>query len=203
MTPQLGVVPHHDGSELYVSNAAPSLGEQVMVRVRIPRAFGPVIGVKTRSNPDHEPRFSDAVLVSSSHGWDWWEAPVEVENPVHGYRFLILLADGTQWWLNASGLHTIETLDFDDFKLLTSEPAPVWAAQSVMYQIFPDRFARSAAAESRALPEWAQPAEWTDEPINVGPDTPRQFFGGDLQGIEEHLDHLIRLHPQLLFHRDG
>jgi len=201
MTAPLGLIPHHDGSELYVSNAAPSLGEEVTVRVRIPRAFGPVTAVKTRSNPDHEPRFSDAVLVSagSADGWDWWEASVEVENPVHGYRFLIFLADGTQRWLNASGLHAIETLDFDDFKLLTAEPPPVWAASSVMYQIFPDRFARSAAADSRALPEWTLPAEWTDEPINIGPDAPRQFFGGDLQGIAEHLDHLTRLGVTLIY----
>ena len=29
--------PHHDGSELYVSNRAPQLGEKVTLKVRIPK----------------------------------------------------------------------------------------------------------------------------------------------------------------------
>ncbi|MEY3182002.1 MAG: hypothetical protein RL583_1162, partial [Actinomycetota bacterium] len=31
--------PHHDGSELYVSNAAPEVGESVTLRVRIPNSY--------------------------------------------------------------------------------------------------------------------------------------------------------------------
>ena len=29
--------PHHDGSELYVSNRAPHLGEKITLRIRIPK----------------------------------------------------------------------------------------------------------------------------------------------------------------------
>lgn len=193
------MLPHHDGSPRYVSNAAPALGDTVEVRVRVPHAFGPVTAVKTRSNPDHEPVYTDATKVHSEAGWDWWQAPVVVENPVHGYRFLFSLADGSHGWLNASGYATSELLDLEDFKLVAYPDAPPWAKSTVMYQIFPDRFARSSTASERQLPIWAEPAEWSDEPINIGPSTPRQFYGGDLLGIEQHLDHLVALGVTMVY----
>ncbi|HEY9499553.1 MAG TPA: glycoside hydrolase family 13 protein [Terrimesophilobacter sp.] len=191
--------PHHDGSTLYVSNPAPSLGDVVQVQVRIPQSFGQVEAVHIRSNPNHEPRFSAARKVASADGWDWWEAPVEVENPEHGYRFLFLLADGRSAWLNARGLHWVETLDAEDFLLVTYPAPPEWGARSVMYEVFPDRFARSAAADDRTPPAWARPARWSDPVVDRGPDTPLQFYGGDLAGVTEHLDHLEKLGVNLLY----
>lgn len=131
--------PHHDGSPLYVSTPTPALGDTVEVRVRVPHDFG-AVAVSTRSNPNREPRFSEASVVHSDDVWDWWQASVVVENPAHGYRFLFELADGSQRWLNATGLHEIETLDAEDFTLVgVSQPgfgAPAWARSSVMYQVF-------------------------------------------------------------------
>jgi alpha-glucosidase len=193
------LLPHHDGSPLYVSTQSPKLGDTVTVRVRIPAAFGPVAMVRTRSNPDQEPRFDDARPLASDDGFAWWAADLRVENPVHGYRFLLGLADGGHRWLNASGLHDIETLDSEDFKLVAHPAPPNWAATSVMYQVFPDRFARSAAADQRTAPDWAMPAEWNDAVEQLPPGRSHQFYGGDLDGITEHLDHLERLGVTLLY----
>jgi alpha-glucosidase len=193
------MLPHHDGSPLYVSTSAPALGDTVQVRVRVPQSLGPVTAVRTRSNPDHEPVYTDAVLIHTEDGWDWYQAPVVVENPVHGYRFFISFADGSYGYLNAGGYSSGELLDLEDFKLVAYPEPPLWAKTTVMYQIFPDRFARSSAADSRELPIWAEPAAWTDEPVNVGPSTPRQFYGGDLLGIEQHLDHLVALGVTMIY----
>jgi alpha-glucosidase len=193
VTRNLALEPHHDGSPLYVSTQAPLLGDVVRVRLRIPAAFGTVASVHTRSNPDREPRFSAASVVATIDDWAWWEADVEVENPVHGYRFLVTMQDGRDAWVNATGVHWTETLDVEDFKLIAYPEPPTWGHSSVLYQIFPDRFARSAAADERELPEWAIPAEWDDAVVGQGPETPYQFFGGDLDGVVEHLDHLERL----------
>jgi alpha-glucosidase len=191
--------PHHDGSPLYVSNPAPALGDHVRVRIRIPHEFGVVAQVRTRSNPNREPRFSVASLVTTIDGWDWWEAEIEVENPVHGYRFLLHMGDGRNLWVNSTGVHTIETLDTEDFRIVTFAPPPEWSSSRVMYQIFPDRFARSEQADDRPLPDWAEPAAWNDPVEHIGPSTPRQLYGGDLLGIEEHLDHLESLGVNLVY----
>ncbi|MGO4783294.1 glycoside hydrolase family 13 protein [Cryobacterium sp. W22_MBD10_FK3] len=193
------LLPHHDGSSLYVSTQAPNLGDTVTVRLRIPLAFGAVAMVRVRSNPDQEPRFQDARSLGSDAGYAWWVADVVVENPVHGYRFLLSMAGGGHWWVNAGGLHDIETLDSEDFKLVAHPAPPAWAASSVMYQVFPDRFARSSAAAHRAAPDWAMPAEWHDDVAQLPPGRSHQFYGGDLDGITEHLDHLERLGVNLLY----
>lgn len=193
------LLPHHDGSPLYVSNDAPVLGDVVTVRLRVPVGFGDLDAVRTRSNPDHEPEWTDAVRLGVSDGWEWWEAPITVRNPRHGYRFVLLHADGGIQWLNQTGLHRIETRDDDDFALVAHPAPPAWLHDSVMYQVFPDRFARSAQAEEHEAPDWAIPASW-DEPVDpVSPGRGRQFYGGDLPGITERLDHLVSLGVNLLY----
>ncbi|WP_040166294.1 glycoside hydrolase family 13 protein [Microbacterium gorillae] len=192
-------LPHHDGSPLYVSDSAPALGDQVRVRVRVPETYGPLRAVRTRSNPDHEPAWTDATRVGSTPGWEWWEAEVRVANPRHGYRFVFVHEDGAVHWLNQSGLHTGETLDAEDFALVAHPAPPAWLHTSVMYQIFPDRFARSTGADDRPTPDWAIPAAWTDPVDPVMPGRVAQFYGGDLDGIIEHLDHLQGLGVDLVY----
>jgi cyclomaltodextrinase len=59
---------------------------------------------------------------------------------------------------------------------------PRWVRDAVFYQIFPDRFAKSARAHK---PGPLEP--WSAPPSRHG------FKGGDLLGIAEHLDHLEAL----------
>ncbi|MGZ0212768.1 MAG: glycoside hydrolase family 13 protein [Actinomycetales bacterium] len=201
------LLPHHDGSPLHVSTQTPALGDTVTVRLRVSVGYGPLKAVRVRENPDHEPRWTGARLTGTAAGWDWWEAELVVENPRHGYRWLLVhdAAEagrgnaGRVEWLNQSGVHSIETLDAEDFALLATSAAPDWLPETVMYQVFPDRFARSAAADTHAKPEWAIAARW-DEPVDpVLPGRSQQFYGGDLDGITDHLDHLTSLGVTMLY----
>ncbi|MGL4257578.1 MAG: alpha-amylase family glycosyl hydrolase, partial [Microbacterium sp.] len=193
------LVPHHDGSALHVSALAPELGDVVRVRLRVPAGYGPLAAVRTRSNPDHEPEWTDAALLGTAGGWDWWDAPVTVRNPRHGYRWMLQHEDGRVEWLNQTGLHRIETLDAEDFALVAHPAPPAWLNEAVMYQVFPDRFARSAQADSHSTPDWAIPAEWSDPVDPVAPARSQQFYGGDLDGVVEKLDHLALLGVNLLY----
>lgn len=193
------LLPHHDGSPLYVSDLAPQLGDVVTVRLRVPAGYGPLRAVRTRSNPDHEPEWTDAAPLGTADGWEWWEAPVTVRNPRHGYRWLLVHDGGGAQWLNQTGLHAIETRDAEDFALVTSPAPPDWLADAVMYQVFPDRFARSAQADRHPTPHWAIPARWDDPVDPVMPGRSQQFYGGDLDGVVEKLDHLVSLGVNLLY----
>lgn len=191
--------PHHDGSDLYVSNLAPSLGDTVSVRLRVPADYPELDAVLVRTDHDHEPGWAEAVQLGTVDGWTWWQADVRVHNPYNRYRWLIRPTSGPALWLNQAGLSKIEVADRDDFVLLATPPAPEWLANSVMYQIFPDRFARSAQADQHPTPEWAIPAKWDDPVDPVMPGRSQQFYGGDLDGIIEHLDHLESLGVTLIY----
>ena len=65
-----------------------------------------------------------------------------------------------------------------------------------MYQVFPDRFARSAEADTHETPDWAIPAAWDDPVDPVNPGRSQQFYGGDgivKKGIEDTLKSVGRL----------
>jgi hypothetical protein len=55
-------------------------------------------------------------------------------------------------WVDGTGTHDHDVTDAFDFRVSTHGAAPAWVRDSVVYQIFPDRFARSSAADERALP---------------------------------------------------
>lgn len=195
----LSARPHHDGSALYVSAEGVGVGDTVLLRVRVPADFGVANAVHVRSTPNREPRFDAARVIADIDGVQWWQASVVLENPVLSYRFLLTFADGTLSWLNATGVHTIDTVDAADFRFTTFAPPPAWAASAVMYQVFPDRFARSREADDRPVPDWAIPAAWSEPVSRSRPETSLQFYGGDLAGIEERLDHLTRLGISVLY----
>lgn len=83
--------------------------------------------------------------------------------------------------------------------ILTTYPGPpTWAADAVIYQIFPDRFARSGRVTAQD-PEWVRRADW-DDPIRWGQDGAlQQIYGGDLWGVAERLDHLADLGANLIY----
>lgn len=198
--------PHHDGSALYFPERAPALGEVVTVRLFVPHSADGAPGataVTLRAVHDGEPHLEAAKPEYSNPAGTWWCAPLRVVNPVTRYRFLLTGPPGSfagaYTWLNAKGTHRREVTDTADFRAVAHPPVPGWVADAVVYQVFPDRFGRSAAADARPLPAWAKPAAWDDAVTHQGPDTPLQFFGGDLPGIAGHLDHLVELGATVLY----
>ena len=65
---------------------------------------------------------------------------------------------------------------------------PPWAKDAIFYQIFPERFANGDASND---PPGTEP--WGGTP------TPRNYFGGDLKGIIDHLDYVSSLGVNALY----
>jgi alpha-glucosidase len=164
---------------------------------------GVVERVSVRVLQDGEPRFERAVVDQgrSDEHETWWRADLLARNRVVSYRWLLAGGPVGWAWVNGAGVHLRDVPDSGDFRLVAYEPAaPDWPLDSVVYQVFPDRFARSAAADTRPLPNWARPARW-DDPVDLTSPTAvgRQLYGGDLDGITEHLDHLVDLGVDVLY----
>lgn len=190
--------PHHDGSELYVLEAPDAPGGQATVRLRVPHAAA-AGRVLLRTVRDGEPAVVEAVRDADGEDETWWRASFPVTAESGRYRWLLDRGDDGYAWLNGAGLAATDVSDADDFVLACDPGAPDWHAGSVVYQIFPDRFARSGAAGLDDLPDWAIPRPWDSLPEGRGPNTPYEWFGGDLPGIEQHLEHIARLGANVLY----
>jgi alpha-glucosidase len=182
-------LPHHDGSEIYVSNSAPKLGEKITLRIRVPKAYT-FAKAFIRIYEDGEPRSYELKQEKKSSIESWWKVQVSVVNQKISYRF-VFISESKYEWLNARGMSDHDVHSNDDFKIVALPEYPRWIRSSVFYQIFPDRFAKSSI--KKEIPDWATPREWDEAPRGRDKTTGTELFGGDLQGVEEHLDHLKKL----------
>jgi alpha-glucosidase len=187
--------PHHDGSELYVLESPEEPGGPAIVRIRAPR--GAAENVWLRYVADGEPRTVEAAVDEERDDETWWRAELSVPNPTVRYRWLLDGGSVGYRWVNGRGLHAHDVAGADDFVLSIGSGAPSWHARSVVYQIFPDRFA--AGASGAELPGWAVPRAWDTPPEGRSANTPYELYGGDLPGIEQRLDHVADLGADVLY----
>jgi alpha-glucosidase len=187
--------PHHDGSELYVVERPEELGGTAVLRMRA--RTGAADKVLLRFVSDGEPKVVEAVVDEEAHGETWWRAELDAVNPVTRYRWLLAGGETGYSWLTGRGVFAYEVSGGGDFALTVAPAAPAWHEESVVYEIFPDRFASSGA--ERTPPDWAVPREWDSLPEGRSRNTAFEWFGGDLPGIEQHLDHVESLGANVLY----
>ena len=126
--------------------------------------------------------------LASDELFDYWEC--EAVPPYRRLKYGFLLESGREKrWMTEYGFLTEPPANPDRlFEYPFINPSnvfetPEWVKDAVFYQIFPERFANGDPSND---PEGALP--WgSAEP------TPTNFFGGDLQGVIDHLDHLSEL----------
>jgi glycosidase len=119
-----------------------------------------------------------------------WTASVELADG-DLYSLAFLDAEHRAYYLTTVGFAgAVERLDrwTVDLAAIPLIDTPEWVEGAVIYQIFPDRFANGDPSTD---PEGVDP--WGAEPRRDG------FQGGDLAGIEQHLDHLERLGVDVLY----
>ena len=126
--------------------------------------------------------------------YDYWQIAVTEPKKRLAYAFDITGADGTRTVYTDRGylqpddhaalndLNTYFRMPF--FQEIDMFHAPEWVKKTVWYQIFPDRFANGDQSNDPAGTK-----KW-----NANDHPGRQdFYGGDLQGVLDHLDHLQAL----------
>ncbi|TCZ74698.1 alpha-glycosidase [Paenibacillus albiflavus] len=119
--------------------------------------------------------------------FDYWQA--ETTPPYRRLCYSFKFTDGEETaWLTERGFQAATPVtNIGMFEYPFLNPAdiftpPAWVKDAIFYQIFPERFANGDPANDPAnvLP-WGGKPEWNS------------FFGGDLQGVMDHLDHLNEL----------
>ncbi|WP_028782009.1 alpha-glycosidase [Thalassobacillus devorans] len=124
----------------------------------------------------------------SSELHDYWKAAIKP--PYRRLRYGFEVSDGSEtsiytergFYDKAPG----DTADYFAFPFLNPADvftAPEWVRQTTWYQIFPERFGNG---DPSLNPEGTL-AWGSADP------TPTNFFGGDFQGVIDHLDYLVKL----------
>ena len=114
------------------------------------------------------------------------------------YTFRLTLQNGQHTWLGRNGLGAENDRQPWQLTVYEPRPTPQWFGDGVTYQIFPDRFCRTARPNPHGLlGQRTVHDNWDDAPrLGADPLTGRwnsDFFGGSLRGITEKLDYLKSL----------
>lgn len=120
--------------------------------------------------------------LASDELFDYWFIAISPENNRFVYQFEV--TDGTETWIMGEKGFTqdVEENRFYRFPYLNAIDvfdAPDWVKDTVWYQIFPERFANGNPGRKTNTN-----GVWGDTP------KPDSFFGGDFEGIIQHLDYL-------------
>ncbi len=193
---------HHDGSEVYVSQLYPRLGDTVRIRLRV-GVESPLKRPYLRIFPDGEQAF---IALEHSHtdtAAHWWQADLTINQPLVHYRFILEATDGV-WFYTAAGPTASLPLDSTDFRILADYDTPGWLETAVFYQIFPDRFHNGdptldpSTAEFEFHGRRSQIYPWGQPPPDDHP-FPITFYGGDIPGVIQKLDYLQELGINTLY----
>lgn len=135
-----------------------------------------------------------------------WRGEISLASgqPRRRYSFKLLWADH-QRWFTPQGFTRFPPARLEQFAIDLPDAGPQWVAGQVFYQIFPDRFARSAARDADQDAVYYHHAAgreivrkaW-DEPL-TGEAGGSTFYGGDLDGISEKLPYLKQLGVTALY----
>lgn len=122
------------------------------------------------------------------------------------YYFIIDTHEGRSYYGGKSGVGYLSDCEPPSFQITVYDrrfKTPECFSQSVVYQIFPDRFARGREGINMGGVEYhrslgrtvALHEDWCDEPCYLPAGgrrdyEPNDFFGGSLNGIREKLDYL-------------
>lgn len=132
-------------------------------------------------------------LLTTTEDFDYWFIKTSAAFRRLQYGFQVIGVDGEEIFYGDRGIfdYSSEVIAKAEnyfrmpyFQEIDRFKAPEWVKETVWYQIFPERFANGDAGND---PVGSLP--WTSKEHPGRED----FFGGDLQGVIDHLDYLVDL----------
>ena len=185
-------------------------GCTVLFRILLPRWLG-CRGAYLIRCPDGGDEALDGMFWAGQmdDSYEWWDCRYTPEKAGlvwygfqletgQGRRYLVRQPDATAALSASPGPLWQLTCYEQGFR------TPDWLAGGVMYQIFPDRFARAEKTGPVPLPDgrilrddWGGEPGW--RPDEQGEIRNNDYFGGNLRGIEQRLDRLAELGVTCLY----
>lgn len=184
-----------DGGPNFVQPMEPKAGDEVKIRFRT-----------ARENVEHvyfcagEER-TEMKLASRDRLFDFYETHITVDEEAVKYYFEVH-AGGKVCFFNKMGPRK-ELDSFFNYEITPGFSTPDWAKGAVFYQIYVDRFDNGDPSNDVLDREYiyigepvTRVTDWNKYPAKMGV---REFYGGDLQGVLDHLDYLQELGVDVLY----
>ena len=138
--------------------------------------------------------------------YETWRTAFALDEPdLYFYFFQITTKNESFRLLKQGDATNMEAGDWWQVSVIAEEFAVPSALEgAVMYQIFPDRFARAGQCDltEKLQPYWVH-KNWRDQPVwqpnERGEITNNDFFGGNFAGMCEKLDYLQNLGVEVLY----
>lgn len=195
---------YSDGSAAFVSNPAPKLHETVTIRLRMYQD-APVEYVFLRTMPNGGELKVEMHRAENRDGLVYWECPLQIIERRTQYHFYIACKDVIYFYTQKEITTYLPEHSYD-FVLLTDYVQPAWVKDAVFYQIFPERFCNGDPSNDVKTGEYSQDGHpcihmdhWDDTPLTYEQGHCLDFYGGDLQGIQQKIPYLKELGVTALY----
>ena len=156
--------------------------------------------------PGFKERFIKLENIGSSDGFTGYSCVYSPNDTgLHHYYFSLLI-NHNRHYIKKNGASEGVIDNGDLFQLTVYEQGmttPDWLKGGIMYQIFPDRFAKSGMPHNdipydrKIHTDWDDMPDW--KPDSRGNITNNDYFGGDLKGIEQKLDYIASLGVNVIY----
>ncbi len=138
--------------------------------------------------------------------YDCFSGSFTLEKPgLYFYYFRVVKENGAFRLFKAGDSTNMEAGDMWQLTCVPEDfTTPDWAKGAIIYQVFPDRFARSGKCDlTGKLTPYTVHENWNEEvswqPTPEGLVLNNDFFGGNFKGIEEKLPHIASLGATILY----
>ena len=176
-------------------------GETLRLRVSLPRAFGTFACTLVLLRDGGYPDYRAMTWEGTDNVDEWWVLDLTLQTPgLYFYRFQY----ETAWGVSHLGRHenafSGDIYGSESWVLNVYDPAfhtPDRFKGRIIYQIFPDRFARSGEPKKNVPGDRVMHENTRETPVyevdETGEFRNNDYFGGDLKGIAEKLPYLKEL----------
>ncbi len=195
---------HSDGTAAFVSNPSPKLFEDVTIRLRF-YEDAPVKHVILRSMPNGMERLDTMHIAGKEHGFVYYEATLKMNENRIQYHFYLVCEDAVYFYTQREITTYLPDHTYD-FVLLADYQQPSWVKNAVFYQIFPERFCNGDPSNDVKNGEYSQNghptiqmSHWDLPALPYHKGHCLDFFGGDLQGIQQKIPYLKELGVTALY----
>ena len=184
-----------DGSSNYMNPVEPKTGDEVTVRFRT-----------ARENAEHvflcvNGEKKEMQIASKTERFDFYESSFFMGTEIADYYFEIH-SGGTCCYFNKKG-PARDLEPFFNYKVTPGFSTPDWAKGAIFYQIYVDRFANGDTSNDVLNREYIyinQPSKKIDDWYRYPEEMDvRNFYGGDLQGVLDHLNYLKGLGVDVIY----